>query len=317
VAQLQIHVTEHRADVAAPAGSVYGLLADVTRWPELFGPTVHAQQLERGETEERIRLWATANNEVKTWTSRRGLDRDKLRITFRQEVSQHPVAMMGGAWVIESTGDDSCSVVLEHTFSAADDLPENIDWVNKAVDRNSIAELANLKRVAESQAETAELRTTFSDSADIDGDADEVYEFLYRAQDWPNRLPHVQRLELTEDTPNLQIMTMDTKTATGAVHTTESVRVCFPAEHSIVYKQLVLPVLLAVHNGRWTIESAGSGVRATSEHTVVINRDAVETVLGEGKTTADAKAFIRQALGTNSSATLEHAKAWAETRRRG
>jgi aromatase len=316
VAEPQIHETEHSTVVSAPATAVYELLADVTRWPVMFGPTVHAEQVERGERDERIRLWATANGEVKTWTSHRELDPERLRITFRQEVSQHPVATMTGAWVLSQNEDGTTTVVLEHTFTAVDDLPENVEWISKAVDRNSTAELANLARIAEQLTETAELTTTFADSVEIDGDLADVYEFLYQAQEWPNRLPHVQRLDLTEDLPNLQVMEMDTKTATGAVHTTKSVRVCFP-EGRIVYKQQVLPALMTVHNGVWTLRPEGDKLHATSEHTVVIKRDAIEGILGEGKTVADAKAFVRNALGTNSSATLGHAKAYAEGKRNG
>ncbi|WP_406638008.1 aromatase/cyclase [Amycolatopsis sp. WGS_07] len=314
-APLRIYETEHKIDVAAPASAVYALLADVTRWPVYFGPTIHARQLERDGTTERIRLWATANDEPKTWTSRRDLDEDGLRIDFRQEVSQHPVASMTGAWNIQAGGPDSCTVVLEHAFSAVGDLPENVEWVSKAVDRNSEHELENLRGIAEGLAETEELTTVFADSVDINADAASVYEFLYRSDLWPERLPHVQRLDLTEDTPGLQVMEMDTKTATGAVHTTKSVRVCFDDEHAIAYKQQVLPALMTVHNGLWTIVPLpDGGVRATSEHTVVIKRDAVEQILGEGKTVEDAKAFVRNALGTNSSATLNLAKAWAEDR---
>ena len=92
-----IHHTEHRIAIDAPVDVVYGLLAEVGRWPRLFGPTVHTEHVERSERSERIRIWATANDEVKTWTSRRELDPDAHRITFRQEVSHPPVASMGVA----------------------------------------------------------------------------------------------------------------------------------------------------------------------------------------------------------------------------
>ncbi len=81
------HHTEHTHVVAAPAEVLYGLVADVTAWPALFGPSVHVQHLERSEREERFRLWATVNGEVTDWTSRRTLDPDALRVTFAQEVS--------------------------------------------------------------------------------------------------------------------------------------------------------------------------------------------------------------------------------------
>ena len=42
---------------------------------------------------------------------------------------------------------------------------------------------------------------------------EEVYEFLYRASEWPQRVPHVDRVDLTEDAPGVQVMAMDTRTA--------------------------------------------------------------------------------------------------------
>jgi aromatase len=72
---------------------------------------------------------------------------------------------------------------------------------------------------------------------------------------------------------------------------------------------------MTVHTGRWTLAEHAGGVRATSTHTVVIKPDAVVAILGEGKTVADAKAFVRKALGTNSTTTLRHAKEYAEARR--
>ncbi|AHI01182.1 SRPBCC family protein [Kutzneria viridogrisea] len=314
--ELTVHNTEHRITISAPVEAVYGLLADVIRWPQLFGPTVHTEQVERTETTERIRIWATANDEVKTWTSRRELDPVAHRITFRQEVSQPPVAAMGGAWVLSSTEDGGTLVVLEHDFSAVDDLPENVDWVSKAVDRNSEHELANLKQIAENLSATEDLLISFDDVVEIEGDRADVYRFLYRSQDWPDRLPHVARLDLVEDVPGIQLMEMDTKTADGSMHTTKSVRVCTP-ESVIVYKQLKVPALMTVHTGRWTLEEAGTGVRATSTHTVVIKPDAVTKILGEQATVDDAKAFVRKALGTNSTTTLRYAKEFAEAARAG
>lgn len=94
------HRTLHSVAVAAPAEVVYGIVADVTMWPQYFAPNVHVEHLEQDETSERIQIWAFANGEVKTWVSRRTLDAAALRVEFRQEVSTPPVAAMGGTWVV-------------------------------------------------------------------------------------------------------------------------------------------------------------------------------------------------------------------------
>lgn len=305
--------TEHSLVVAAPAESLYGLVADVTRWPVIFAPSLHVQHLERGEREERFRLWALVNGEVKSWTSRRELDGAGLRIAFRQERGQAPVASMGGAWRFTRLPGGRTEVVLEHDFTAVDDDPDSVEWITRAVDRNSPVELAALARVAEQDHPVDDLVFSFSDVVRLPGAAADAYAFVHRSDAWPDRLPHVRRVVLREDEPGVQHMEMDTVTGDGSAHTTESVRLCF-APSSIVYKQLVPPKLLFGHSGSWTFEDAADGAVVTARHTVAIDPDAVAEVLGEGRTVADAAAYLREALGRNSRATLSHAGAHAEAR---
>lgn len=303
------HETEHEITVAAPAQVVYDLIKNVADWPRIFPPTVHVEYAERGDTEERIRIWATANGEPKGWLSRRYLDKDNLRIRFRQEVSQPPVAAMGGEWLIDALSPTETKVRLTHDFEAVGDDPGNVSLILQAIDRNSGAELGALKSAAEQQ--TADLLLTFEDSMRVNGSAKDVYDFIYEAKQWQSRLPHVARVSLQEETPNVQVLEMDTRGGDNGVHTTKSVRVCFPADR-IVYKQIQTPTLMSVHIGQWTIGTDAGETVITSAHTVVINPDAIPTVLGEQATAADARKLIRDALGRNSTTTMQHAKAYAE-----
>lgn len=305
------HITTHIISVNAPAQTVYGLVSDVTRWPYIFSPTVHVQTMQLDENNERLRLWAFANGEVRTWASRRTLDPDCLRIRFHQVITSPPVESMGGEWVIEPLADGSTRVVLLHDFTIINDNPDDRAFVTKAVDHNSNAELAALKRAAELGEDFDRLVLTFTDYVDIEGVPEQVYDFLYRADLWPQRLPHVARLELTETVPNVQSMVMDTKSVDGSIHTTKSVRVCFPSE-AIVYKQTETPEIMAAHTGRWEIHQMGTHVRLSSQHTVVIRPEAISKVLGGQGTVDIAREKIRQALSTNSMTTMRHAKQAAE-----
>jgi len=310
------HQTEHQITMSAPAGVIYDLIANVGNWPWVFPPAVHVDYVEQNGSDERIRIWATANGEVKGWTSRRTLDRDRLRIDFRQEVSQKPVAAMGGHWVIEQVSDELARVRLAHDFQAVGNDPKSVSWILQAIDRNSDAELAALKTAAEQRGRD-ELLLSFEDTVQLDdGSAKDVYDFIYDAEQWQQRLPHVARVALTEDTPNVQTLEMDTRTAEGSVHTTKSIRVCFP-DHRIAYKQVRPPALMSVHTGLWSVDDEPGRTAVTSEHTVVLNRQAITAVLGEQATVADARAFVRDALGRNSLATMRHAKAYASAGRRG
>lgn len=305
---------EHEIEVRAPAETVYRLIADVANWPQLFPPSVHVEYLEQGEKEERIQIWATGNGTAKTWISRRQLDPAALRVDFRQEVSQPPVAAMGGTWIVEPVTDELCRVRLLHDYRAVDDDPEKLAWIDQAVDRNSRSELAAMKANAELATDPEQLLFSFDDTVRIDGSVRDVYDFINEAQLWEQRLPHVARVQLTEETPGLQILEMDTRTKDGSVHTTRSVRVCLP-HRKIVYKQVVLPALLTMHTGCWLFDSDGDTVLATSRHTVAVNVANVSTVLGAEATVADARGFVRTALSTNSLATLGLAKQYAEQRR--
>ncbi|MEU5026177.1 aromatase/cyclase [Streptomyces milbemycinicus] len=316
----ETYLTTHAITVLAPAATVYGIIADVADWPQRFAPNVHVEPLEQTPGAERIRIWATAGGVVKNWTSRRELDPDGLRVTFRQEVSAPPVAAMGGEWIVTAHGENVSRLELRHDFRAVDDDPSGVRWITAAVDRNSESELASVKKLAELGDELGVLEFTFEDTVFTSGDAALVYDYLYRADLWPERLPHVSQLDLKEypadntagvTEPRVQVMTMDTRTADGAVHTTESVRVCFEADR-IVYKQTTTPALMTAHTGSWTISPAGDGLAVTSRHTVILNPAAVERVLGPDKTVADARMCVQRALSTNSTTTLRHARAFAE-----
>ncbi|MEV0374140.1 aromatase/cyclase [Streptomyces sp. NPDC050636] len=301
----------HSITVAAPPEAVYAIISDTSRWPVNFQPTVHVEQLDHDGTSERFRIWALAGDEVKTWTSRRELDPEALRITFRQEVSQPPIAAMSGSWDIKPAPGGGCELVLGHSYRAVRDDPADLAWIAEVTDRNSRTELANIKALAESSEAREELWIDFEDTVVVAGEVSDVYDFLYRAKQWPDRLPHVSRMDLTESRPGVQIMEMDTVTADGSRHTTKSVRICFPDER-IVYKQTVVPPLMTAHTGVWTVAAVRGGVSVTSQHTVAIRPEAVAGVLGESATVADAREFARTALSTNSRITLEHAKAFAE-----
>ena len=307
-------VTEHEIEVAAPVGTVYRLLADVANWPQIFPPTVYAEQVERDGDSERIRIWATANGKLKNWTSRRILDPGALRIDFRQEVSAPPVAAMGGTWLIEPLPGDGTRIRLLHDYRAIGDDPESLDWIGTAVDRNSRSELAALKTQVELAHAARDLTFSFEDTIEVGGPASDVYDFIYEAGLWAHRLPHVASVRLTEEQPGLQTLEMDTRAKDGSTHTTVSHRICFQPR-KIAYKQITLPALLSLHTGYWTFSDTGGGCTASSQHTVVLNEGRIPGILGENATIADAREYVHSALSTNSRATLGHARDYAQRRR--
>lgn len=306
---------EHEITIGAPAAAVYQLLADVTNWPRIFPPTIHVDRIEAEGNEEKIRIWATANGQPKEWTSRRTLDPEGLKITFRQEVPAKPVQHMGGTWIIEPIGESESRVRLLHDYSAINDDPHDLLWIERAVDKNSTSELAALKENVEAAhaAEQEELTFSFVDTVQIAGAAKDAFDFINEAHLWAERLPHVAVVRLEEPTPGLQELEMDTRAKDGSVHTTKSYRVTFP-EQKIAYKQVTLPALMTLHTGEWTFVENEGGHAASSQHTVTLRTENIAKILGEDATVADARKYVHTALSTNSSATLAHAKAYAESK---
>ncbi|MFE5580138.1 aromatase/cyclase [Kitasatospora sp. NPDC056531] len=311
MSQPGLREVEHEITISAPAAAVYRLIAEVQNWPRIFPPTIYVDHVEKSETEERIRIWATANGEAKNWTSRRTLDPEQLRITFRQEVSAPPVASMGGTWIIEPVSESLSRVRLLHDYRAIDDDPASLKWIDEAVDRNSRSELAALKTNVEAAHAAEDLTFSFEDTVQINGSAKDVFDFVNEAQLWPERLAHVATVRFEEPSPGLQELEMDTRAKDGSVHTTKSYRVAFPHQ-KIAYKQVTLPALMTLHTGYWTFSENADGVAASSQHTVTLNTANIAKILGEDATVEDARNYVHTALSTNSRATLGYAKDHAE-----
>ncbi|MGW4773253.1 aromatase/cyclase [Nocardia sp. NPDC004278] len=307
---MNIEVMSHSRVVQAPPEIVYALVADVTKWPVIFAPSVLVRHLHRGPDDERFRLWATVNGEVKNWTSRRVLDAAQRRIVFEQERSQAPITSMGGSWSIREIDSDTTKVTLDHRFTVVDGADRNV--VAGAVDRNSETELAALARIAELGHPVEDVVHTFEDTVTLDISAAEAYDFVYHSERWPEHVPHVGRIELTEDAQGVQLMEMDTVTEGGIPHTTKSVRVCSSNER-IDYKQLLPPTMLFGHSGAWEFTDGPDGAVVTARHTVAINPTAAREILGATTDLADARAYLTEALSTNSRNTLRCAVRYAET----
>src|SRR5690349_14036026 len=116
---------------------------------------------------------------------------------------------MGGTWIVEPISESACHVRLLHDFFAATGDPADLDWIGQAVDRNSEAELRALRARAELAG--PDQLFSFDDTVSVDGTAEDVYNFLNEAQLWPERLPHVARVSLAEETTGLQVLEMDTR----------------------------------------------------------------------------------------------------------
>ncbi|WP_030949686.1 aromatase/cyclase [Streptomyces sp. NRRL S-646] len=298
-----LHRTSHRIEVAAPAGVVYGLIADAERWPLFFAPNVYVELLDLEGPGQRLRMWARAGGRITSWITRRTLDPAARRITFRQEVTSAAVDSMRGVWNVEQRAHGSALLTLERQFTAAHGhlAPDRIG------DANIRAHLANLKSLAERWAVLDELVVTVEDTVRVQGPSELVYGFLYRAAAWPGTVPGVTGVRLAEDVPGIQ--TLHTQDGAGD---SAAVRLCFPHGGLIVYKVTQPPELVSGQAGEWSVEPDPAGVTVRARHQVVLNEHDVARVLGADAGLADARRHVRERVGRHSAALLDLARRHAE-----
>jgi C7-C12 aromatase (ARO/CYC) len=304
---------EDVARVQGPVETVSGLIADVIGWTQFYPSAVHAEYLARGQEEDLVRQWSLAGKDsVRVWTVRRHHEPSGRRITFVHEPPAPPATEVRGEWALSVVEPGFTEVRMRHEFQAPGDAAA--DRITANIRSNTKRYLEALADTARRKAELDELIVSFEESLVIAGPIESAYEYLYAADRWPERIPHVTRLELEEPEPNIQFFDMDTKSPDGSTHTTRSVRVC-QAPHLIVYKQIRVPDQLEAHTGHWKFTQTTEGVLACARHTATIRRSALP-MLTRGETTAGARSYVQQILGRNSMSNLRLAKRFAEEQNR-
>ena len=301
----KVYTETQRAEVAAPAAVAFEIINDLRHWPQFFPDGVHAEPDADGAN---VRWWALDGDAVRQWSTTRTVDKAGLRVVTEQRDCAAPAGV--GAHRVDvraagraglrgrADGDASTAAPGEQ---GADAAAAQLEGAEEIVSR--------VKGLAERWDELEQLVISFEDPLFIAGQPQQVYEFLYAADKWPERVPHVTALSMTEDQPGVQFFDMDTVTPEGRAHTTRSVRVCLP--HKIIYKQIGLPKLLDAHTGHWHFVETPEGVTVHARHTATIKPSALN-LLGEDTTVADARRYLRRVLSTNSLQTLRHAQAYAE-----
>lgn len=303
----RVHPSEHTAWIAAPAGVVYGLLADAVRWPLLLPSPVHVERMDFDGIRERLRLWdVTDDGRVRSFHVRRVLHPRSRTVGFEQEDTARPGLATTGSWTVDEHGDGGCRVTLRQEralegLPAAATAHSRQEWDAEAAGR-----LAHLKAIAERWERLDELLLSFEDSVRVDGPAELVYDFLHRIQDWPERVPHVESASVVEDVPGVQVAAVDTcATPDGRTTATRVVRLCFPSAARIVFKELVTPGAIAAHTGEWSLVPDGDGVRVVCAQQVLL-RDTAENLV-------ETRRYVRTWLGRASTETLWLAKWRAQT----
>lgn len=301
----------HKVQVAAPAGVVYGLLADTARWPLYFSPNIHVEQLESDGERKRLRMWCLVGGQLTSWISWLHLDPVERRVEVRQEPAAAGMELLGGSIHVLSKGPANSELELRYNRRVAKDLPDDVAWVERARGVAGRAQLADLKHLSERWTQLDDLMLSCEESIRINGPAELVYDVLFRAGDWPQLVPHITRVDLQEEAPGVHHMTLETLTDHGSEHTAV-VRMCFPHAGRIVYKQTTPTTLLAAHTGEWSVLPDEYGVTVLAQHSAVLREENVAAVLGERADIQRARRYVRDELGQKDRILLSHVKEHAE-----
>ncbi|GGS46744.1 MULTISPECIES: aromatase/cyclase [Actinokineospora] len=305
------HVTESSVVVAAPLETTRAVAMDFAKWPRFHGPAVYAESVPSDGDGELIRFWSlTGEDSVRTWTARRF--QTDTGTEFRHEPAAPPFESVGGGFDFEPRPDGTTHVRMRHEFSL---LSEDDDVAAErlaSMRRGGAAYLESLRYAAENLEDLHRRTIAFDDSVFIAGDIADIYAYLYEADKWPERIPHVARLEMTQPSPEVQFFDMDTVSPDGSRHTTRSVRICLEPR-LIVYKQTQPPRTLDAHSGHWRFEQTPEGVIATARHVATI-KESMLHLFGEGTTMEQARKHLRRVLSANSTSNLRLAKEYAEKR---
>ncbi len=304
----RMHRAQHTVPVAAPPGVVYGLLADAPRWPVLLPSFVHVERVDFDGAEDSLRVWHLRHGRVHSALARRVLHPPERRIEFALRDSLLPGAPTSGDWNVSPDGTDRCLVTLRQ------ERPAGPGRTPEALEAQVRAELAAVREAAGRWDRLDELLLSFEDSVYVCGSPEIVYDFLYRIEDWADLVPHVERAEVTEDRPGVQMTVLHTSDpGTGDTSVSEAVRLCFPAAGRIVHKATVTPDPVAAHYGEWYLEPDACGVRVACAHQVMLRESAVEPALGAGALPVDARRHVREWLGRTSTEALTLARWHAES----
>ncbi|GAA2307827.1 SRPBCC family protein [Streptomyces kunmingensis] len=310
------HVAEYAIPVEAPAGVVYGLLADPLRWPVLFPSYIHVERIDSDGSRELLHLWDMASGRLRALHVRRHLD-PRTRTVETERIDPTTRQVTGrGVWRVTPDGDHASVLTLRRelgTFLALGPRAAT-STAAQALDAEVRARLDEVRAVAGRWERLDELLMAFSDSVHTTGPPELVYDFLQRIEDWPELVPHIEWTEVGTDVPGVQFVDIDSAAWDGgSTVTSGAVRLCFPAAGYIVHKDVVPPAVLSGHTVQWTLLPDSSGVSVVCTHSVLLREEALGSFLGAGATLTDARHEVRTGLGQAGAELLGLAKWHAES----
>ncbi|MCO4700524.1 SRPBCC family protein [Streptomyces sp. RO-S4] len=335
----RVHSARRTVCVAAPAHVVYGMLADAPRWPVLLPSYVHVERMDFDGAGETLLAWEFEDGRVRSSRLRRTLRPREHCVDFEQDDPAWPGGTVAGSWSVEPDGAGRSLVTLRQQTPNA---PAGTSAGPDGLDADAAGRLARLREAAERWDRLDELLLAFEERIRVEGPAELVYDFLYRVEDWPETLPHIDDSSVREDRPGTQVVAFDTGGAEagpaagpdggtagpdggtagsdggaagsdGGAAGSQTVRLCFPHAGRIVFKETAPPAPITAHSGEWNLLPDNSGLTVVCAHRVLLGEEPAGAALGAGALPVDARRQVRERLGRESRETLRLAKWHAES----
>ena len=311
-----MEVTMHSIEIDTEIEKVYNVCANVLKWPEYFPPCKKAKIITENGNQQLIEITAKSNEEEFTWQSERILYPKNYRIEFHQSTPGPLVKYMQGIWHVFKL-NRGVLLSLQHTFEVKDNVENLINnvqnkedalqFMHQSIDSNTKQELGAIKKLLENDG-LRNLEAKFTAEIDIKATAEQVFNLLYNIKDWPNILPHCEKITVLYEDGCNQEFEMTVVNAEGKSEVMRSIRHGY-VNTMIEYFQPSPPPVLKQHAGKWTINETESGIHLEAWHSITLCEDGVRNVWGE---IGSEKALHRvvQAITKNSMATMQTIKSY-------
>lgn len=310
--------TAHGVDLLMDAASVFGLLADLPTWPQLFEEVVHTELLEDEGTRQLGRIWSIAEGGPQAWTSCRRLDWERRSIAYERVEPVEPMAFTRGEWSVVDRGNGRCRVLLRQDFTTQLGTAAEYDHLLEQLGAAGVGQLHALRSSVHTGSGHADLQFELSATTVLPlADHPDPLGQLERTELWA-RLPRVRAagargglgpwnagghrvtvLELDGEhadrpTDSRRLMLIALPEAAAAREAADGGET---STRELVFKELDPPSSVAAHTGRWSVRtiSADKAV-VTVRHVVTLDAVGVFAQFGADVTLTQARAQVRDAI---------------------
>uniref|UniRef100_A0AAU2VC28 SRPBCC family protein n=1 Tax=Streptomyces sp. NBC_00003 TaxID=2903608 RepID=A0AAU2VC28_9ACTN len=305
---------------ATPA-RVYETIRNSRAWPQLFDPCQSVAVIAEGDDFEDIRITALVNGEAMTWQSHRRFLPEVLGIETTVVEPMKLVAAMTTTWRAIAVNSQQTLLLLEHDYSLCDDIAGQVEqvttpeeaaqFIEQAIDTNSITELGNIKDAVEQPTHADQRDHHARHSIVCSADADMVYGLIRDPKAWPQIFDACLDATCLEATDGMELVRIEAM-QDGRRVGWNTERRYFDTVRRVEYRLPIPMPFLESMQGQWRVLPLGNGrCLLTVDRTWRMLSDV--SGIREGiDTVAQAADFVRDFVHNNAEAEMLALRAYVE-----